>query len=77
MKMDEKLSASGGSTPDSSPGALPLDLTGDSAPRPPFSLVLAAFWQILDPQLLSNTFQDIVLTMLWDACTRTDRYRDV
>jgi len=42
MKIDEKLSASGGFVPDSQPGALSLDLAGGSAARPSYRLALHA-----------------------------------
>jgi len=57
MKIDEKLSASGGFAPD----PLPLNPTGGCTPRPRYRLVLYTLAmicilsrQILDPPLLSG-----------------------
>jgi len=44
-----RLQGSGGRPPDPSPGALPLDLAGGSAPRPPFRLALHALAIVCPP----------------------------
>ena len=50
IKIYKKLSASGGlRPPDPPPGALPLDPTGGSAPRPPFRLALRALAMVAPP----------------------------